>query len=110
MCPESGDEASAASERFTTDEVAAPLNVPLDTIYQWYEEGTGPPGYQTHKESHYRRSDVVRWLAEQGVMLAVCQSECGRTYAINAFTPMEDQPSRFLVYPLAWRRSKAPSR
>jgi hypothetical protein len=31
-------------------------------------------------------SDVVRWLAEQGVMVAVCQSECGRTYALNAFT------------------------
>jgi hypothetical protein len=56
---------------------------------EWHREGTGPPGYQTHKESHYRRSDVVRWLAEQGVMLAVCQSECGRTYAINAFTTVE---------------------
>jgi hypothetical protein len=35
---------------------------------------------------------VIRWLAEQGVMLAVCQSQCGRTYAINAFTPVEGQP------------------
>ena len=83
----------AESERpFTTDEVAALLNVPIDTIHKWHEEGTGPPGYQMHKESHYRRSDVVRWLAEQGVMLAVCQSQCGRAYAINAFTPVEDQP------------------
>jgi hypothetical protein len=39
-----------------------------------------------------RGSDVVRWLAEQGVMLAACQSECGRTYALDAFTPVEDQP------------------
>jgi hypothetical protein len=87
--PESGESAGAEAERFTTDEVAALLNVPLDTIHQWHEEGTGPPGYQTHKESHYRRSDVVRWLAEQGVMLAVCQSDCGRTYALNAFTTVE---------------------
>jgi hypothetical protein len=29
--PESGEEAGAESERFTTDEVAALLNVPLDT-------------------------------------------------------------------------------
>jgi excisionase family DNA binding protein len=73
--PESGESAGAESEPpFTTDEVAALLNVPLDTIYKWHKEGTGPPGYQTHKESHYRRSDVVRWLAEQGVALAVCQS------------------------------------
>jgi hypothetical protein len=91
--PESGESAGAEAERpFTTDEVAALLNVPLDTIHQWHQEGTGPPGYQTHKESHYRRSDVIRWLAEQGVMLAVCQSQCGKTYAINAFTPVEGQP------------------
>ena len=86
---ESGKAASAEAERtFTTDEVAALLNVPLDTIHQWHQEGTGPPGYQTHKESHYRRSDVVRWLTEQGVTLAVCQSECGRTYTRSAFETM----------------------
>ena len=86
--PESGEEAGGESERFTTDEVAALLNVPLDTIHQWHQEGTGPPGYQVHKESHYRRSDVVRWLTEQGVTLAVCQSECGRTYTRSAFETM----------------------
>jgi hypothetical protein len=74
--PESGEEAGAEEEaRFTTDEVAALLNVPLDTISEWHQEGTGPPGYQTHKESHYRRVDVVRWLAEQGAFLAICQSD-----------------------------------
>jgi len=41
-----------------------------------------------HKESHYRRSDVVRWLTEQGVTLAACQSECGRTYTRSAFETM----------------------
>jgi Helix-turn-helix domain len=88
--PDSDEEAGAESDaRFTTDEVATLLNVPLDTIEEWHKEGTGPPGYQIHKESHYRRSDVVRWLAAQGVILAVCQSECGRTYALNAFTPVE---------------------
>jgi hypothetical protein len=87
--PESGEAAGAESEGpFTTDEVAALLNVPLDTIDKWHKEGTGPPGYQIYKESHYRRSDVVRWLAEQGVMLAVCQSECGRTYMRGALNTM----------------------
>ena len=82
--PESGEAAGAESERhFTTDEVAALLNVPLDTIYKWHKEGTGFRGYQMHNESQYRRSDVVRWLAAQGVTLAVCQSECGRTYTRN---------------------------
>ena len=87
--PESVEEAGAEPERFTTDEVAALLNVPLGTIDQWHQEGTGPPGYQMHKESHYRRSDVVRWLAEQGVMLGVCQGQCGGTYALGAFTTVE---------------------
>jgi excisionase family DNA binding protein len=87
--PESGEAAGAESEPpFTTDEVAALLSVPLDTIYKWHKEGTGPPEYQMHKESHYRRSDVVRWLAEQGVTLAVCQSECDMTYTLSAFNTM----------------------
>jgi hypothetical protein len=77
--PESGKEAGAASEPpFTTDEVAAMLNVPLETISEWHKEGTGPSGYQTHKESHYRKGDVTRRLAEQGVLVAICQSsDCG---------------------------------
>jgi hypothetical protein len=88
--PESGEEAGDEAEaRFTTDEVARLLNVPLHTIHKWHQEGTGPPGYEMHKESYYRRSDVVRWLAEQGVMLSVCQSECGRTYRLGAFTTVE---------------------
>ena len=94
--PDAGEETGAEPGRFTADEVAALLNVPLDTIDQWHQEGTGPLGYQTHKESHYRRSDVVRWLAEQGIMLAVCQSECGRTYALNAFTTVEDDEDQQL--------------
>jgi hypothetical protein len=88
--PESGEEVGVEAEaRFTTDEVARLLNVPLHTIHKWHQEGTGPPGYEMHKESHYRRSDVVRWLEEQGVMLSVCQSECGRTYRLSAFTTVE---------------------
>jgi MerR HTH family regulatory protein len=83
------DVPGAESQRpFTTDEVAALLNVPLDTIHEWHKEGTGPPGYQGHEESHYRRIDVVRWLIEQGVTLAVCQSGCGRTYTRSAFETM----------------------
>jgi hypothetical protein len=53
--PDSSEGTGAEAERsFTADEVAALLNVPLDTISEWHQEGTGPPGYQTHKESHYR--------------------------------------------------------
>jgi hypothetical protein len=88
--PESGEKASAGAEaRFTADEVARLLKVPLATIQKWHQEGAGPPGYQMHKKSHYRRSDVVRWLAQQGVFLATCQSDCGGTYRLSAFTTVE---------------------
>jgi hypothetical protein len=37
--PESGEAAGAESERrFTTDEVAAQLDVPLDTIHEWHKK------------------------------------------------------------------------
>jgi hypothetical protein len=66
--PESGEEAGVEEERtFTTDEVAMLLNVPLDTIDQWHQEGTGPPGYQTYKESHCQRSDIVRWWRSRSI-------------------------------------------
>jgi hypothetical protein len=95
--PESVEGTADEPERsFTADEVAALLNVPLDTISEWHKEGTGPPGYQTHKESHYRRSDVVRWLADQRVMLAICQSECGGTYRLNAFTTLQNDEDQRL--------------
>jgi hypothetical protein len=63
--PASSEAAGRESEPPFTTEVAALLNVPLNIIYKWHKEGTGPPGYQTHKESQYRRSDVVRWLASK---------------------------------------------
>jgi hypothetical protein len=92
--PDSSEGTGAEAGRlFTADEVAVLLNVPLDSISEWHQEGTGPPGYQTHKahkESHYRRGDGIRWLADQGVLLAICQSECGGTYRLNAFTTVED--------------------
>jgi hypothetical protein len=88
--PESGEGTGAEAElSFTTDEVAALLNVAADTISEWHTEGSGPPGYQTHKESHYRRGDVVRWLAEQGAFLATCQSDCGMTFRVDAFATVE---------------------
>ena len=88
--PESGEEASAEAEaRFTTDEVARLLNVPLGTIHQWHQEGTGPPGYQMHKESHYRRSEWFGGWGGAGVFLATCQSDCGGTYRLSAFTTVE---------------------
>ena len=42
--PESVEGTAAEPERsFTADEVAALLNVPLDTISEWHKEGTAKP-------------------------------------------------------------------
>jgi hypothetical protein len=68
------------------------LKVPLTPSTGGTRKALCTSGLSDTQEGHYQRSDVVRCLAEQGVMLAVCQSQCGRTYAINAFTPVEDQP------------------
>jgi excisionase family DNA binding protein len=70
----------------TTDEVAEWLGVPVSTLYWWRSEGKAPPGFRVGKYVRYQRTDVLRWLAEQGLELATCGSECGRTYARSAFT------------------------
>jgi hypothetical protein len=49
--------------------------------------GGGPPGYQKHKESRYRRADVIRWFA--GVLLSTCQGDCGGICRLSAFTRAE---------------------
>jgi hypothetical protein len=32
---------------------------------------------------------VIQWLAEEGVLLATCQSDCGGIYRLSAFTTAE---------------------
>ena len=86
--PASGEAAGRESEPPFTTEVAALLNVPLNIIYKWHKEGTGPPGYQTHKESQYRRSDVVRWLASKGSHWRFARANAVGTYTRTAFKAM----------------------
>jgi excisionase family DNA binding protein len=46
-------------------QLAAYLNVPVGTVYDWRHRGFGPPGFRLGKHVRYRRSDVDRWIDDQ---------------------------------------------
>jgi hypothetical protein len=50
--PASGEAAGRESEPPFTTEVAALLNVPLNIIYKWHKEGTGPPGIKRTRRAN----------------------------------------------------------
>jgi excisionase family DNA binding protein len=49
----------------TVEELAAVLQVPVATLYQWRVTGRGPAGVRVGRHVRYRRSEVERWLDEQ---------------------------------------------
>lgn len=50
----------------TIDELAAYLNVPKGTIYQWRHRRTAPPAIKiSGNHVRWRPEDVECWLAEQ---------------------------------------------
>jgi excisionase family DNA binding protein len=46
-------------------EVAAYLSVPLQTVYLWNSQGTGPKSHRVGRHTRYRRGDVEAWLADR---------------------------------------------
>ena len=50
----------------TTEEVAAYLKVPVETLYTWRHKGTGPPALKVGRHLRYRVRDLAAWLEEQG--------------------------------------------
>lgn len=46
-------------------DVAAYLNIPLQTLYQWRVRGYGPPSVRIGKHVRYRPADVEQWIADQ---------------------------------------------
>jgi len=46
-------------------DLAAYLDIPLATLYDWRSKGVGPPGIRVGKHIRYRRSDVESWLDKQ---------------------------------------------
>lgn len=46
----------------TTEQLAAYLVVPRQTLYDWRVRGEGPRGLRVGKHLRYRRADVEAWL------------------------------------------------
>ena len=49
----------------TTEEVAAYLNVPVATLYQWRVTGAGPRAARVGRHLRFRRVDVDAWLEQR---------------------------------------------
>ena len=59
----SATEPSQAEEQLLTpSELAAYLQVPVTTLYQWRTQGKGPRAFRVGRHTRYRRSDVDAWL------------------------------------------------
>ena len=57
--------ATAAQRLWTVDDVAAFLQVPVATLYQWRHHRTGPPAYKVGRHLRYDPKAVHAWLTEQ---------------------------------------------
>ena len=52
------------------EELAAWLDVPLQTIYLWNSKGTGPRYVRAGRHVRYRRRDVESWLEQNSTPAA----------------------------------------
>lgn len=56
------DMSTAPTRLWTTDELAAYLQVPRQTLYAWRVAGCGPRGLRVGKHVRYLPADVDAWL------------------------------------------------
>lgn len=49
----------------TVDEVAAYLQVPVQTLYTWRVRSKGPRAMKVGRHLRYRLADVEQWLLDQ---------------------------------------------
>jgi excisionase family DNA binding protein len=49
----------------TIEELSETLQVPVRTLYDWRQKGTGPVSILAGRSLRYRPSDVAAWLDEQ---------------------------------------------
>ena len=53
------------TQLMTTEQVAAYLAVPVNTLYQWRHRGVAPPAARVGKHLRWKQSDVDRWVEQQ---------------------------------------------
>ncbi|MFF8603600.1 helix-turn-helix domain-containing protein [Streptomyces sp. NPDC015232] len=49
----------------TPEDIAALFEVPLETVYHWRKQRTGPPGFRVGRHVRYDPAAVQAWVAEQ---------------------------------------------
>jgi excisionase family DNA binding protein len=51
------------TEWLSPTQLAAELQIPLQTVYMWRSRKTGPRGHVIGRHVRYMRSDINEWLA-----------------------------------------------
>ncbi len=52
-------------QHLSPDDLARREQVPIQTVYRWNSEGTGPPRLKLGRHVRYRLADVEAWEAER---------------------------------------------
>ena len=50
-----------AEQHLSVGDLAARENVPVQTVYSWNSDGTGPPYFKAGRHARYRLADVIAW-------------------------------------------------
>ncbi len=56
------EERALIAPLWTVQDVSDYLRVPVQTLYSWRTQGSGPPARRVGKYLRYRPADVERWL------------------------------------------------
>ncbi|MFJ5706994.1 helix-turn-helix transcriptional regulator [Streptomyces sp. NPDC093105] len=57
---------SGLPDRYLTPEdISSMFSVPIETVYHWRKQRTGPPGFRVGRHVRYDPVAVQAWVAEQ---------------------------------------------
>ncbi|MCM1950615.1 helix-turn-helix domain-containing protein [Streptomyces sp. G2] len=49
----------------TPEDIAAMFSVPIETVYRWRKQRTGPPGFRVGRHVRYDPTAVHTWVQQQ---------------------------------------------
>jgi predicted DNA-binding transcriptional regulator AlpA len=49
----------------TPEDIAAMFSVPIETVYRWRKQRTGPPGFRAGRHVRYDPAAVRAWVQQQ---------------------------------------------
>ena len=49
----------------TPEDIAAMFSVPIETVYHWRKQRTGPPGFRVGRHVRYDPTAVRDWVTQQ---------------------------------------------